>query len=165
MLSSSPSTAHSHSCLICTHSLPCSAAYLPSPPGFQGAGYVNGSIWNQGTAVHSPGPLAMHSWCPVQFPPCSPALCCFLPWLFLASLLSFSSRILNFHDFSTGDCIFPSHMSCQTVGFPIIFSLKDLYVLVALTCFHLGLIFLPLPIQACPLGTTLCTLGWPWISL
>lgn len=94
----------------------------------------------------------MHTQCPVLFPLCSPdwavSWACsllFPPWLFLASLLSFSSRILNFHDFSTGDCIFPSHMSCQTVGFPTIFSLKDrLCVPVALVCFHLDLIFVSL---------------------
>jgi len=62
-------------------------------------------------------------------------------YLFLASLL-FYSRIQNFHDFSTGDHIFPNHMSCQTVGSPTIFSLKDLlYVPLASIHFHLDLVF------------------------
>jgi len=64
------------------------------------------------------------------------------PWLFLATLLSLYSRIQNFHDFSTGDCISPNHMSCQTLGFPAVFSLKDLlYVPEALIHFHLDLVF------------------------
>lgn len=68
------------------------------------------------------------------------AVCCFLPDCFLAFLLSFYSRIQNFHDFSTGDCIFPNHMSCPTIGFPTIFSLKDHYVPVPLIHFHLDLV-------------------------
>lgn len=91
--------------------------------------------------------IQVHMWCLVLFSfSAGPREICwdcslFSLCLFLAYFLSFYSRIQNFHDFSAGDCIFPNRMSCQTVGFTTIFSLRDLLdVSVGLIHFHLDFV-------------------------
>lgn len=76
------------------------------------------------------------------------AVCCFLPDCFWQLSYPFIQGCKIFMT-SPLETVFSQTTSCQTLGSPTIFSLKDLHVPAALIYFHLDLIFRSLPRDLC----------------